>query len=149
MSAAGPMCCARWSTTMQTRSGFSTWSPTPCRSPRRRGCTRPSRRRPTGASRWSSNPDPLGPHKQSLPCPVQNLGGAMSARDELAAILREAAEGAISSGLPVLTHEGYADAVVAAGWRSPPKVIIDPAELAELADGTVILDALGVPRQLT
>ena len=80
---------------------------------------------------------------------MQNLGGAKSARDELAAILREAAEGAISSGLPVLTHEGYADAVVAAGWRSPPKVIIDPAELAELADGTVILDALGVPRQLT
>ena len=73
----------------------------------------------------------------------------MSARDELAAILREAAEGVIAAGLPVLTYEGYADAAIAARWRPPPLVITDPAELAELADGTVILDAFGVARQLT
>jgi hypothetical protein len=73
----------------------------------------------------------------------------MSAQDELAAILREAAEVAIAAGLPVLTHEGYADAAIAAGWRPPPGVVTDPAELADLPDGTVILDALGAPRQLT
>jgi hypothetical protein len=28
-------------------------------------------------------------------------------------------------------------------------VITDPAELADMPDGTTILDALGVPRQLT
>ena len=79
----------------------------------------------------------------------QNLGGAKSARDELAAILREAAEGAISSGLPVLTHEGYADAVVAAGWRFTAQGHHRPGRTCRTADGTVILDALGVPRQLT
>lgn len=55
----------------------------------------------------------------------------------------------IAAGLPVLTYEGYADAAIAARWRPPPLVITDPAELAELADGTVILDAFGVARQLT
>jgi hypothetical protein len=55
----------------------------------------------------------------------------------------------IAAGLPVLTYEGYADAAIAAGWRPPPRVITDPAELADLPDGTTILDALGVPRQLT
>lgn len=73
----------------------------------------------------------------------------MSDRDRLTSILRDAAEEAIDNGLPVLTYEGYADAVITAGWRPPPRVIIDPAELADLPQGTVILDALGVPRQLT
>ena len=41
----------------------------------------------------------------------------MSARDELAPILRESAEGVIAAGLPVLT---YADVVIAAGWRHRP-----------------------------
>jgi hypothetical protein len=48
----------------------------------------------------------------------------------------------------VLTYEGYADAAVNAGWRPPPRVVIDPAELGDVPDGTVILDALRVPRQL-
>jgi hypothetical protein len=49
----------------------------------------------------------------------------------------------------VLTYEGYADAAVMAGWRPPPRVITDPAGLGDVPDGSVILDALGVPRQLT
>ena len=73
----------------------------------------------------------------------------MNARDELAAILRGAADAVIAAGLPVLTYEGYADAAIAAGWRPPPRVITDPAELADMPDGTTILDVLGVPRQLT
>lgn len=72
----------------------------------------------------------------------------MGVRDELASILRVAADEAIAAGLPVLTYEGYADAVIAAGWRPPPIVITDPAELDRLPDGTAIVDALGVPRQL-
>ena len=72
----------------------------------------------------------------------------MNARDELAAILREAADAVIAAGLPVLTYEGYADAALAAGWRPPPRVIVDPAGLGAAPDGTTILDALGVPRQL-
>ncbi len=72
----------------------------------------------------------------------------MSAREELTSILRDAAEQAIASGHPVLTYEGYADAVVLAGWRPPPRVITDPAGLGDVPDGTVMLDALGVPRQL-
>jgi hypothetical protein len=73
----------------------------------------------------------------------------MSVRDELASVLREAAEAAIAAGLPVLTYEGYADAVIAAGWRPPPMVITDPAGLDEAPDGTAILDAVGDLRQLT
>lgn len=73
----------------------------------------------------------------------------MSSRDELAGILREAADVVIAAGLPVLTYDGYADAAIAAGWRPPPRVITDPAELGDVPDGTTILDALGVPRQLT
>ena len=73
--------------------------------------------------------------------------GEMGAQEELTAILRDAAEAAIAGGLPVLTYEGYADAVVAAGWRPPPRLITDPAELGDLPDGAVILDPLGVPRQ--
>jgi len=73
----------------------------------------------------------------------------MNARDELVAILRDAADAVIAAGLPVLTYEGYADAVLAAGWRPPPRVIVDPAGLGAAPDGTTILDALGVPRQLT
>ena len=73
----------------------------------------------------------------------------MNARDELVAILRDAADAVIAAGLPVLTYEGYADAALASGWRPPPRVITDPAELADVPDGTTILDALGVPRQLT
>ena len=46
--------------------------------------------------------------------------GAMSARDELAAILREAADGVIAAGLPVLTYEGYADAALAPGGVHRP-----------------------------
>jgi hypothetical protein len=76
------------------------------------------------------------------------VGIAMDNRDELASVLRAAADEAIAAGLPVLTHDGYADAVIAAGWRPPPKVVTDPAELDELPDRTTILDALGVPRQL-
>jgi hypothetical protein len=70
------------------------------------------------------------------------------ARAELAAVLRDAAEAAIAEGLPVLTYQGYADAAIAAGWRAAPRAIIDPAGLAELPDGSVVLDALGAPRQL-
>jgi hypothetical protein len=66
----------------------------------------------------------------------------------LVSILRAAADEAIAAGPPVLTYEGYADAVIAAGWRPPPRVITDPAELDGLPDGTAIVDALGVPRQL-
>ncbi len=73
----------------------------------------------------------------------------MGAREELTSILRDAAEAAIAGGLPVLTYEGYADAAVIAGWRPPPRVITDPAGLGDVPDGSVILDALGVPRQLT
>ncbi len=73
----------------------------------------------------------------------------MGAREELTSILRDAAEAAIAGGLPVLTYEGYADAAVMAGWRPPPRVITDPAGLGDVPDGSVILDALGVPRQLT
>jgi len=72
----------------------------------------------------------------------------MSARDELASLLRDAAEEAVAAGLPVLTFEGYADAAIAAGWRPPARVIVDPAELGELPPGTVIVDALGEPRQM-
>ena len=72
----------------------------------------------------------------------------MSARDELASLLRDAAGQAVAAGLPVLTFEGYADAAIAAGWRPPATVIVDPAELGELPPGTVIVDALGVPRQM-
>jgi hypothetical protein len=72
----------------------------------------------------------------------------MGAREELTSILRDAAEAAIAGGHPVLTYEGYADAAVVAGWRPPPREIIDPAELEALPGGTVVLDALGVPRQL-
>ena len=73
----------------------------------------------------------------------------MGAREELTSILRGAAEAAIAGGLPVLTYEGYADAAVMAGWRPPSRVITDPAELGEMPIGSVILDALGAPRQLT
>jgi len=72
----------------------------------------------------------------------------MGAREELTSILRDAAEAAIAGGHPVLTYEGYADAAVRAGWRPPRRVITDPAELGGVPDGTVVLDALGVPRQL-
>ncbi len=72
----------------------------------------------------------------------------MDARDELAAILRDAADAAVDAGLPVLTFDGYAEAVVAAGWRSAPTLIIDPAELDDLPEGTVILDPMGLPMQL-
>lgn len=75
-------------------------------------------------------------------------GGLVGPRDELVSILRAAADEAIAAGPPVLTYEGYADAVIAAGWRPPPRVITDPAELDGLPDGTAIVDALGVPRQL-
>jgi hypothetical protein len=71
----------------------------------------------------------------------------MTARDELAALLRDAALTAIA-GLPVLTFEGYADAIIAAGWRPPPLVLTDPAELADVPAGSVVQDALGVLRQL-
>lgn len=73
----------------------------------------------------------------------------MTARDRLASVLREAAEHAVEAGLPVLTFEGYADAVIAAGWRPPQRIVTDPGELAELAEGSVVLDALGVVRMLT
>lgn len=73
----------------------------------------------------------------------------MGARDELASILRDAADAAIAAGVPVLTYDGYADAAITAGWRPPCRVITDPAELDDLPDGSVILDALGVPRKLT
>jgi hypothetical protein len=72
----------------------------------------------------------------------------MGARDELASILRDAADAAIAAGLPVLTYEGYADSAITAGWRPAPTVITDPAELDDLPDRTVILDAVGVPLQL-
>jgi len=72
----------------------------------------------------------------------------VDARSELASVLRDAADAAIAAGVPVLTHDGYAEAVIAAGWRPPPKVIIDPAELDNLPEDTTILDALGVCRQL-
>ena len=72
----------------------------------------------------------------------------MDARSELASILRGAADAAVDAGLPVLTHEGYADAAIAAGWRPPSKTIVDPAELDNLSEGTAILDALGASRQL-
>jgi hypothetical protein len=72
----------------------------------------------------------------------------MDARSKLAAVLRGAADAAIAAGAPVLTHDGYAEAAVAAGWRPPPRAIIDPAELDNVPVGTVILDALGVCRQL-
>ena len=44
----------------------------------------------------------------------------MNARDELTAILREAADAVIAAGLPALTYEGYADAALASEWRPPP-----------------------------
>jgi len=72
----------------------------------------------------------------------------MDARSELASILRGAADAAIAAGVPVLTHDGYAEAAIAAGWRPPSKIINDPAELDNLPDDTVILDALGVSWQL-
>jgi alpha-beta hydrolase superfamily lysophospholipase len=72
----------------------------------------------------------------------------MGAREELAAILRDAAEKAVAAGLPVLTFDGYADAVVAAGWRPAPTLLTDPAELDDLPAGTVILDAMSRPMQL-
>jgi hypothetical protein len=72
----------------------------------------------------------------------------MDARSELASVLRGAADAAIAAGVPVLTHDGNAEAAIAAGWRPPPKVIIDPAELDDLPEDTAILDALGVSRQL-
>ena len=72
----------------------------------------------------------------------------MGARDELAAILRDAADAAVDAGLPVLTFDGYAEAAVAAGWRPAPTLITDPAELDDLPEGTVILDAMGRPMQL-
>ena len=73
--------------------------------------------------------------------------GEMGAQEELTSLLRDAAEAAIAGGLPVLTYEGYADAAVVAGWRPPPRLITDPAELGDLPDGAVILDALGASRQ--
>src|SRR4029079_18426011 len=82
----------------------------------------------------------------------------MGAREELTSILRDAAEAAIAGGHPVLTYEGYADAAVRAGWRAPRRGVTDPAELGGgtertggtggVPDGTVVLDARGVPRQL-
>ena len=72
----------------------------------------------------------------------------MGSRDELALILRDAADAAVAAGLPVLTYDGYADAAIAAGWRPAATLITDPAELDGLPDRTVILDALGLPRQL-
>ena len=72
----------------------------------------------------------------------------MDARDALASVLRDAADAAIDAGLPVLTYDGYADAVIAGGWRPPARVLIDPAELDDLPDGSVIVDALDVARQL-
>ena len=66
----------------------------------------------------------------------------------MALILREAANAAVAAGLPVLTYDGYADAAITAGWRPPATLITDPAELDDLPDRTVILDALGLPRQL-
>ena len=57
----------------------------------------------------------------------------MNARDEFAAILREAADAVIAAGLPVLTYEGYADAALASGWRPPRRVITDPAEFGRRA----------------
>ena len=72
----------------------------------------------------------------------------MDARAELASILRGAADAAIAAGVPVLTHDGYAEAAIAAGWRPPPTLINDPAELDNAPEGTAILDALGVSRQL-
>ena len=77
----------------------------------------------------------------------EKLSVAMGAQDELAAILRDAADAAVGAGLPVLTFDGYAEAAVAAGWRPAPTLITDPAELDGLPAGTVILDALGQPRQ--
>ncbi len=72
----------------------------------------------------------------------------MDARSELASVLRGAADAAIAAGLPVLTHDGYAGAAIAAGWRPPPELITDPAELDNQPEGTAILDALGVSRPL-
>ena len=66
----------------------------------------------------------------------------MSAQKELTSTLRNAAEAAIAGGLPVLTHQGYADAAIMAGWCPPPRAIIDPAELSDVTIGTVILDAI-------
>ena len=72
----------------------------------------------------------------------------MGSRDELALILRDAANAAVAAGLPVLTYDGYADAAITAGWRPAATLVTDPAELDGLPDQTVILDALGLPRQL-
>jgi hypothetical protein len=72
----------------------------------------------------------------------------MNARDALASVLRDAADAAIDAGLPVLTYDGYADAVIAGGWRPPARVLIDPADLDGLPAGSVIVDALDVARQL-
>jgi hypothetical protein len=71
----------------------------------------------------------------------------MGSRDELALILRDAADAAVAAGLPVLTYDGYADAAIAAGWRPAATLITDPAELDGLPDRSVILDALGRPMQ--
>jgi hypothetical protein len=72
----------------------------------------------------------------------------MDTRDTLASVLRDAADAAIEAGLPVLTYDGYADAVIAGGWRPPARVLTDPAELDGLSGGSVIVDALDVARQL-
>ncbi len=75
----------------------------------------------------------------------------MDARSELASVLRDAADAAIAAGVPVLTHDGYAEAVIAAGWRPPPKVIIDPAELDNLPEDTAMRHpvAVGLTDKLT
>ncbi len=73
----------------------------------------------------------------------------MTARDQLVEVLRGAADRAVEAGLPVLTFEGYADAVIAAGWRPPSRILTDPAELASVPDGSVLLDGRGVVRMLT
>lgn len=73
----------------------------------------------------------------------------MTARDQLASVLRDAAEHAVEAGLPVLTFEGYADAVIAAGWRPPATLLTDPAELTGISEGSVLLDGRGVVRLLT
>jgi len=69
-------------------------------------------------------------------------------RAALASVLQVTANTARSAGLSPTSHEAYADAVIAAGWRPPPAVITDPAELDDLPEGAVIVDALHAPRQL-
>ncbi|WP_280499375.1 hypothetical protein [Nocardia cyriacigeorgica] len=59
-------------------------------------------------------------------------------RDQLAAIIRAPRGHTNEAGG---LHAAIADAILAAGWRPPARVITDPDEAEELPDGTVILVA--------